>query len=146
MKVSLSRARLSKYKLKKILKCFCIDIDATKAARLTGINRNTINRYYLLFRRLIFKKRTNDLRKITGAAELDESYFGASRLRGNHHKRKRGRGTHKQPVFGIFERDGTVYTEIVPDAKKRTLIEQTLKMHSFGGDTPLGITPKPKNE
>ena len=27
----------------------------------------------------------------------------------------------KQPVFGIFERGGRVYTEIVPDAKKKTL-------------------------
>jgi len=31
------------------------------------------------------------------------------------------RGTLKQPVFGLFERDGRVYTEIVPDCKKRTL-------------------------
>ena len=32
-----------------------------------------------------------------------------------------GRGTLKQPVFGIFERNGRVYTEIVPDCKKTTL-------------------------
>ena len=29
----------------------------------------------------------------------------------------------KQPVFGIFERGGRVYTEIIPDAKKVTLQE-----------------------
>ena len=34
---------------------------------------------------------------------------------------KRGRGTIKQPVFGIFERNGKVYTEIIPDCKKKTL-------------------------
>jgi transposase len=27
----------------------------------------------------------------------------------------------KQPVFGIFERDGEVYTEIVPDCSSKTL-------------------------
>ncbi len=58
--------------------------------------------------------------------ELDESYFGASRIRGYHGKLKRGRGTIKQPVFGLFKRDDLfgrekVYTEIVPDCKKRTL-------------------------
>ena len=37
---------------------------------------------------------------------MDESYFGASRIRGNHTKLKRGSGTIKQPVFGILERDG----------------------------------------
>ncbi|MBU2214063.1 IS1595 family transposase, partial [Patescibacteria group bacterium] len=26
-----------------------------------------------------------------------------------------------QPVFGIFERGGTVYTEIIPDCKRKTL-------------------------
>lgn len=36
-------------------------------------------------------------------------------------KVRRGRGTFKQPVFGIFERQGRVYTEIVPDCKKKTL-------------------------
>lgn len=34
---------------------------------------------------------------------------------------KRGRGTWKQPVFGVFEREGRVYTELVPDVKQLTL-------------------------
>lgn len=58
---------------------------------------------------------------LLGAAEVDESYFGANRIKGNRCKLKRGRGTQKQPVFGIFERNGRVYTEIIPDCKKKTL-------------------------
>ena len=63
---------------------------------------------------------------LIGDVELDESYFGARRIRGFHGKLKRGRGTNKQPVFRIFKRDNifgkeTVYTEIVPDCKKKTL-------------------------
>ena len=34
---------------------------------------------------------------------------------------KRGLGTLKQPVLGVFERDSRVYTEIVPDFKRLTL-------------------------
>ena len=34
---------------------------------------------------------------------------------------KRGRSTWKQPVFGVFERDERIYTEIVPNAKQETL-------------------------
>lgn len=34
---------------------------------------------------------------------------------------KRGRGTWKQAVFGIFERYGRVYTELIPNAKQDTL-------------------------
>ena len=117
----LIRAKISKYKLKKIIKYFCADILASKTSKLIGINRNTINRYYNIFRVLIHIAQVNDLIKIFGKAEVDESYFGASRIKGNHAKLKRGRGTTKQPVFGILERNGKVYTEIVPDCKKKTL-------------------------
>jgi len=52
-----------------------------------------------------------------GNAELDESYFGARRVRG-----KRGRGAYgKTIVFGLVKRGGKVYTEIVPDCKSKTL-------------------------
>jgi transposase-like protein len=115
------RAKISKYNLKKIIKHFCVDIPSSKTAILTKINRNTINRYYNIFRKIIYSKQVKDLEKIFGKAELDKSYFGAKRGRGISEKLKRGRGTLKQPVFGIFERSGRVYTEIVPDCKKYTL-------------------------
>lgn len=114
-------SKLSKYKLKKIIQCFCIDIDATKTALLLGLNRNTINRWYAIFRQEIYQYQVNQKNLLYGSIEVDESYFGAKRQRGYHGKLKRGRGTLKQPVFGIFERQGRVYTEIVPDCKKKTL-------------------------
>jgi transposase len=44
-----------------------------------------------------------------GVVEVDESYFGLRRVKG-----KRGRGAYgKTAVFGIFERAGQVYTEVV---------------------------------
>ncbi len=113
--------KLSQYKLKKIIKHFCADIDASKTAYLASVNRNSVNKYYNIFRKLIFENQVKELRKFTGEIEMDESYFGASRLRGCRRKMKRGRGTWKQPVFGIFERCGKVYTEIVPDCQKPTL-------------------------
>ena len=107
--------------LKKIIRCFCIDIPASKTALLLELNRNTINRWYGIFRESIYSHQTDLKDKLVGKVEVDESYFGAKRHRGFHGKLKRGRGTLKQPVFGVFERDGKVYTEIVPDCKKQTL-------------------------
>ena len=52
-----------------------------------------------------------------GEVEIDESYFGAKRIRG---KRGRGAGS-KTIVFYIFQRNGWVYTEIIPDARKASL-------------------------
>ena len=50
--------------------------------------------------------------------ELDESYFGAKRIRG-----KRGRGAAgKTPVFGLLKRDGSVYVEIVKNCSKEQLM------------------------
>jgi transposase-like protein len=120
--------KLSNYQLKKIIRCFCIDIDATKTSELLGFNRHTINRYFLLFRKAIYLDRTIKLESIIGEVGLDESYFGRKRIRGYHGKLKRGRGTIKQPVFGIFKRENIlqqpeVYTEIVPDAKSKTLLK-----------------------
>ena len=113
--------KLSDYQLKKIIKHFCVDIEASKTALLTGFNRNTINHWYSIFRHVIYRYQSEQKDLLYGSIEVDESYFGAKRQRGFHGKLKRGRGTLKQPVFGIFERDGRVYTEIVPDCKKQTL-------------------------
>jgi len=120
MKVRNNRP-LSDYKVKKILWHFVVDVTATQTAELLQINRNTVNRYYNIFREMIYCYQQERFEKVVGPVELDESYFGATRKRGFRGKLKRGRGTQKQPVFGIFLRDGEVYTEIVPDAKKATL-------------------------
>ena len=50
--------------------------------------------------------------------ELDESYFGARRVRG-----KRGRGAAgKTPVFGLLKRNGKVYVKIVDNCSKNQLM------------------------
>jgi len=112
--------KLSDFKIKKLIWHFCVDIEAGKVSLIVGLNRNTINRYYCLFRTVIYYHQLVEFdRIITGEAECDEAYFGGKRLRGV--PGKRGRGTHKQPVFGIYERSGRVYTEIVPKCDKKTL-------------------------
>ena len=53
----------------------------------------------------------------SGQAEVDESFFGAQRVKG-----KRWRGVYgKTIVFELYKRNGKVYTEIVPNASKKTL-------------------------
>ena len=61
----------------------------------------------------------------SGEFELDESYFGGLRKKTHaSDRRKRGRGAeNKVPVFGIKKRDdGTVYTHIIENASKVTLL------------------------
>ena len=109
---------LSKYKVKKIILCFCEDIDATKTSNLLGLNRNTVNKYFNEFRHLIFHNSYGLGEQIEGEFELDESYFGAKRIRG-----KRGRGAAgKTPVFGLLKRNGKVHVEIVKNCSRDVLM------------------------
>jgi len=49
--------------------------------------------------------------------EVEESYFGSRHVKG-----KRGRGASgKTIVFGIYKRNGKVYTRIVPDVSRASL-------------------------
>ena len=116
-----NKAKISDYNIKKIIECFSLDLTAVQTSKLLKLNRKTINRYYAIFRSVILSNQQDEFQKFVGLIELDESYFGASRIRGFRGKLKRGRGTIKQPVFGIFERSGRVYTEIIPNCKKKTL-------------------------
>ena len=120
-------SKISVYELKKIIKHFCVDIDATKTSELLGYNRKTINRYYLLFRQIIYVHRLSLFQeKIGWEIEVDESYFWAKRKRGFAGKLKRWRWTLKQPVFGLIKRKDNsgrveIYTEIIPNCKAVTL-------------------------
>ncbi|TVM17195.1 IS1595 family transposase [Oceanidesulfovibrio indonesiensis] len=110
------RSRISEAKFRQLARCFALDLDARQAAAITGLNRNTTNRYYRLIRQRIAEFCENES-PFSGEIEVDESYFGGKRIKG-----KRGRGAGgKTPVFGIFQRNGMVYTEVVPDCAKATL-------------------------
>lgn len=112
------RSRISELKFKEILRCFSLDIDATKTSELTKVNRNTINKIFTLIRLKIFEHTHNAKEKFSGLIELDESYFGAKRVRG-----KRGRGAAgKTPVFGLLKREGEVYVEIVKNCSREELM------------------------
>ncbi len=121
MKLQIRHGRISGYKVGKILNHFVIDVEASKTAQLLGLNRKTVDSYYNLFRKLIYVQQKAAFSRLEGVVEIDESYFGARRIRGSHIKLKRGRGTRKQPVFGIYQRGGRVYTEIVPNCSGKIL-------------------------
>ena len=112
----LQRARISKRKFREILKYFSLDIEATKIAQLTGLNRNTVNKYLFLIRERIAEECELES-PFSGDIEVDESFFGARRIKG-----KRGRGASgKTIVFGLLKRNGKVYTRIVPNCSRATL-------------------------
>jgi len=101
-----------------------MDLTAVQTSELTCLSRNTINSLYSAMRyRIAEYSEANS--PVEGEFEVDESYFGPRRIKG-----KRGRGAgNKTIVFGLFKRNGKVYTEIIPDCKSHTL-SQIIRGHA----------------
>ena len=135
------RTRISRAKIRQILQLFAVDLTAVQIAELVHLNRNTVNRYLTLIRQAIASYCESES-PFSGEIELDESYFGAKRIRG-----KRGRGAAgKTIVFGIYKRNGKVYTEIVPNCSRKTLyaiikgkVDAASTIHTDGFRTYDGI-------
>jgi transposase len=100
------------------VKYFSLDIEASKIAQLSNVSRPTINRILTALRQRIAQLCEQESPFERGAVEMDESYFGARRVRGI-----RGRGARgKTIVFGLIKRKGKVYTQIVNNCSARELI------------------------
>ena len=111
------RSRISEKKFREIIKYFSIDLNAVQIKELTGLSRQTINKYLTAIRLRILELSMLQSVPLVGQIEVDESYFDARRVRG-----KRGRGAKgKTIVFGLLKRGDKVYTEIVSDCKGVTL-------------------------
>jgi transposase-like protein len=110
------RSKISEAKFRELVKLFALDLDAQRIAFLTGLNRNTINRYLRLIRKRMAHYCERDS-PLQGQIEVDECYFGPRRVRG-----VVGRGALKKvPVLGILQRDGKVYTQVVPNVSRKTI-------------------------
>jgi transposase-like protein len=96
---------------------FAEDFSATQTSKLTGISRRTISDMYQKLRLRVHDLTLLD-EKFSGDIEVDESYFGPRRIRG-----KRGRGARgKIPVVGLLKRNGKVYTSVIKNCEKETLL------------------------
>lgn len=111
------RSHLSEGKTREIIRCFSHDIEATKIAEMTNVSRITINKFLKCLRQRIAELCEAESIFEKGCVEMDESYFGARRVRGI-----RGRGAKgKQIVFGLIKRGGKVYTQVVENCSVKEL-------------------------
>lgn len=113
----INHSHISEKKFREVLRYFSKDFAADQTADLTHISRVSINRLYALFRFRITEL-LGGKEKLGGEVEVDESYFGARRVRG-----KRGRGANgKVPVVGLLKRHGKVYTQVVSNCSRDELM------------------------
>ncbi len=109
-------SKISERKTRQIIKYFALDLTAGKTPQLLSMTRASGSNIFVKIR-LRIAQECERASLFGGAVQVDESYFGARRVRG-----KRGRGASgKTIVFGIFKPNGSLYTEVVPDCTARTL-------------------------
>ena len=112
------RSRISESKFREIIRYFSVDLTAVQIAKLTQLNINTINHILKKVRQKIAKFCEKESVFEQGEIEMDESYFGARRIRG-----LRGRGAKgKTIVFGLKKRDGKVYTQIIRNCSQGVIL------------------------
>lgn len=112
------RSRISERKFREIIKLFAADITAHQIALFSGISRNSVNKILKQIRIRIAETCEQESPFEKGEIEMDESYFGAKRIRG-----KKGRGAYgKTIVFGIKKRKGQVYTQVIRNCSKTEIL------------------------
>lgn len=103
-----------------------LDRRSTKelAERHPGTSKHTILRIMQRTRTAM----TRDIpKKFSGTVEVDETYMGGQwrfkckGVKRTSLKSKRGRGTTKQPIFGILCRDGQVFAQLIEHVGKKDL-------------------------
>ena len=127
-----NRRRISRQKYSILYAGFVADIAAITVAKIAHVNRKTADRYYRIFREVILIAARTERREqnLHNGIELDESYFGAKRIRG-----KRGRGAGgKIIVFGLLKREGSVYTQIVSSAQRAELMPIIRRVVASGSE------------
>jgi transposase len=114
----LKGTRISERKFREVLKYFAHDLPALTACKLCGLNYRTVHRLFELLRQRVVAIAVKESPALGGEVEIDESYFGARRVRG-----KRGRGAGgKIPVIGLHKRGQNVYLSVVKNCSKQELM------------------------
>jgi len=140
----------------KLLKNVIEEFDLEHSTNVI-LERCVISKYKLL--KLLTALRTEMTKDIprafSGIVEVDETYLGGKwknkrlKIRRIAGKQKGGRGTLKQPVFGILCRDGQVWAELVRNVEAVDLkpiierkVEKGSTVHSDGWRAYTGIATK----
>ena len=114
---------LTRREWREIFHLFLMEQSSNTNVEQTGLDKKRVLRALHKKKRMVLAKDIPDI--FSSTVEVDETYVGGQWK--NYRKiirdagTKRGRGTKKQPIFGIIRRNGIVWAEVVNDVEARIL-------------------------
>jgi len=111
------RTNMSPYWKGHVVRFFVLGVPAYRLRHMVPVALATIERFYRVLRQAIYTASLQELRRVEGTVELDETMFGGRRAG------KRGWGASgKSMVFGIYQRNGKVLTFPIASRARETLV------------------------
>ena len=104
------RSKITEAKFRKLIQHFASDLDAKNIAVLTGLNRNTVNRYLTLIRERIAKF-CQQKSPLKGDSEYVRSHLFRKDMNGQ----KDSEAYINTPVFGVLQCRDKICTVVVPN-------------------------------
>lgn len=129
--------RITKEKWSIAIKVFLRERTIKRLSEEVGVSMKTAQHITEHFR-IIMTNETSEL--FTGITEMDETYIGGQRKNKKLHirriKGKRGHGTDKLPIVGLFNRkSGYVYVHVEPRKLDRAYIFKTIQERMVKGSS-----------
>ena len=110
--------RLTTTKLNRIFLCFSEDLTATATARITGVNRNTVNRYFTGIREKIVRHSIAEYNELMNGIKAETLRFEAKTVLGKRLKRV----LQERPILGLLRRGKKVFITVLEDFSHDNLL------------------------
>lgn len=112
--------RLTATKLNRIFLCFSEDLTATATARITGVNRNTVNRYFTGIREKIVRHSIAEYNELMNGIKAETLRFEAKTVLGKRLKRV----LQERPILGLLRRGKKVFITVLEDFSHDNLLSR----------------------
>ena len=112
--------RLTTTKLNKIFLCFSEDLTASSTAKIVGVNRNTVNRYFTIIREKIVRHSISEYNKIKHENPISGLHFEAKTVVG----KKIQRIIKERPVLGLLKKGKKIFVTFVHDYSHESLFSR----------------------
>jgi transposase len=110
------RSHIPEWKFRQVIKCFAMDLEATKIAEFSGVSRNSVNKILKALRKRMAEYCENQS-PLSAEIEVDETCFPDEDNQKNHDDWSRC----NIPVFVVIKRKGKVYTQFISNCSRKLL-------------------------